>query len=386
MTAWNWNRCVLALACVSLCALAVAQDAPSTKPAGTPHLELGAKEWSFGEVWQGEPESKEISVKNTGDAPLEIDVKSSCGCTVATKPKSPLPPGESTSLTITYNTAGKMGPANQTVTVTTNDPTQQSTAIKVTGNVMPLYEMDPKDGISFGQLWQDSQQTNKLTIVNKYRDKLNLKLKEGQDFGQFAIELKELDPGMRYELTATPKPPLKVGRFQVEAALTTGIERIPEIKAQIYGFVQAPVSVRPAKLFLPKNSVSEMKRVLRVTHAANQAIAVTGAKSTDDAIKVELVPTTQPAGEGKGPQEYQILVVLPPGDRIADGAEPKIEITTNAKDPEFQKLVVPVQIVTTRPRPPASQPLGGAAPTTAPGAPAPAPAPQPARETGQKAG
>lgn len=385
MIASKWNSCVLVLACFCLCTFAAAQDQPPAKPAA-PHLELGAQEWNFGDVWQGEPASKEISVKNAGDAPLEIEAKTSCGCTVATKPKSPLAPGESTSLTISYNTVGKVGPASQTVTIGTNDPTQQSMTIRVTGNVKPLYELDPKDGISFGQLWQDSQVTNKLTVINKYSEKVDLKLKAGQDFGQFAIDFKEIDPGMRYELTAGTKPPLKVGRFQLEVVLTTGIERIPEIKAQIYGFVQAPVTVRPAKLFLPRNSVSEMKRILRVTHAVNQQIEITGAKSTDEAIKVELAPTTQPTGDNSGPREYQVIVVLPPGDRIAEGAEPKIEIVTTAKDPDYQKLIVPVQIVAVpqaTPRPPAGTATSPATPT---GTAAPLPTTQPAGAPTQKPG
>ena len=35
-----------------------------------------------------------------------------------------------------------------------------------------------------------------------------LKLKPGQDFGRFKIELKERKPGQEYELVATTVPPL----------------------------------------------------------------------------------------------------------------------------------------------------------------------------------
>ncbi len=41
---------------------------------------------------------------NTGDAPLIIkDVKSTCGCTVPTKPKEPIAPGKTGEIEVKYN-------------------------------------------------------------------------------------------------------------------------------------------------------------------------------------------------------------------------------------------------------------------------------------------
>ena len=49
-----------------------------------PRLQLGQREWDFGQIWTGDPCKTEIELKNVGDATLKIlDIKSSCGCAAA---------------------------------------------------------------------------------------------------------------------------------------------------------------------------------------------------------------------------------------------------------------------------------------------------------------
>jgi hypothetical protein len=339
------NSAVFLLASLVLLPAARAQDRPPAEAAAVPHIELSASEWNFGTAWQGQPLKYEITVKNTGTAPLEIsEVSSSCGCTVPTKPKSPLDPGESSTMTISYDSAKRPGQAQQTVTLVTNDPARHSVPIKLLGEVKPLYDIDPKEGLIFGQLTQSTRQTRTVTISNKYSDALHLELAEGQDFGPFDIQLKADEPGMRYTLSATTRPPLNVDHYQVMIALTTGIELVPQIRVPLYGFVQPLVNIRPTKLFLPKNSVSEMKRIVRLTYAADYPVEVTAVKASHDAIKVT-VRKAEPGADGQPVDAYQITVVLPPGEMIPEGAEPTVEITTNAKDPQYQRFVIPIQIV-----------------------------------------
>ena len=67
---------------------------------------------------------------NTGDAPLIIkDVKSSCGCTVPTKPTEPILPGEMGKIDVKYNM--NPGPIRKTITV-------ESNAINYEGGMVPL--------------------------------------------------------------------------------------------------------------------------------------------------------------------------------------------------------------------------------------------------------
>ena len=67
---------------------------------------------------------------NTGDAPLIIkDVKSSCGCTVPTKPTDPILPGKTGKIEVKYNM--NPGPIRKTITV-------ESNAINYEGGMIPL--------------------------------------------------------------------------------------------------------------------------------------------------------------------------------------------------------------------------------------------------------
>jgi hypothetical protein len=247
-------------------------------------------------------------------------------------------------MTISYDSARRVGPANQTVTVITNEPERTKVAIRLTGEVKALYDLQPQEGLVFGQLYRSSAEVRTVTITNKYPEPLHLSLPEQPDVGPFTLELKEVEPGVRYALTATTKPPLKVDRFQGLVTVQTGIELVPEIRVPLYGFVQPPVSVRPSKLFLPKNSVSEMKRVLQLSYARDYPVEIVSVQAMPASIKA-VAEKAEPGPDGKPVDTYKVTVTLPPGEMIPAGVEPTIEITTSAKDPEYQHLEVPVHIV-----------------------------------------
>jgi len=359
--------CVLAL---WIAAPLVAQDQPPARK-GEPQLKLSSEEWNFGEVWQGQPLKGEITITNVGDAPLEIlDITTSCGCTLATRPKSPLAPGESSVMTIGYASENRPGRAQHSVTIKTNDLTRPTVSIRVSGEVKPTYTVEPRDGLVFGQLFQKSGESRRVVITNKYTDPLLLSLKPDQDFGPFVVELKPIEVGQKYELIATTKPPLPVGRHQAQVQLLTNLDFLPHIDATLYGFVQPPVTVRPEKLFWPRSYPTEMKRVLRVAHAPDHPIEVTAARANYAEIKVEVekpASGTTPQREGT-----QITVTMPPGDRLPADAQPVIEILTNSPDPAYQKLVVPIQVIgadrTAPPQPGGATPNQVVSPQSAPAA------------------
>lgn len=96
-----------------------------------PKIEFKTETINYGEVVKGEDDGvREFVFTNTGDAPLIIkDVKSSCGCTVPTKPAEPILPGKSDKIVVKYNM--NPGPISKTITVETN-------AINKPNGVIPL--------------------------------------------------------------------------------------------------------------------------------------------------------------------------------------------------------------------------------------------------------
>jgi hypothetical protein len=75
----------------------------------------------FGKVVQGEKVTHEFKFTNIGKKDLIItSAQGSCGCTVPEYPKHPIKPGESAVIKVIFDTNGKTGQQNKTVTLVAN--------------------------------------------------------------------------------------------------------------------------------------------------------------------------------------------------------------------------------------------------------------------------
>lgn len=105
---------------------AVAAKVGSAKTATITHtdgpvLSFENETYSFGEIAKGEVVSYSFRFTNTGAVPLIItDAVATCGCTVPEIPKEPIKPGEAGELKVVFNSAGKQGRQDKTVTVKSN--------------------------------------------------------------------------------------------------------------------------------------------------------------------------------------------------------------------------------------------------------------------------
>ncbi|CAI8380581.1 MAG: Uncharacterised protein [Cryomorphaceae bacterium] len=102
----------------------------------TPNIEMLETSYNFGEIQQGESVTHDFILKNTGDADLIISAaKGSCGCTVPEWPKNPIAKGEEAAIKVTFNSAGRSGKQNKTVTLVTN-AIPNTRVITINGNVI----------------------------------------------------------------------------------------------------------------------------------------------------------------------------------------------------------------------------------------------------------
>lgn len=107
-------------------------------PAGpTTVMAFEETEFDFGTVVDGEKVSHTYTFKNTGEEPLILsNAKGSCGCTVPSWPREPIPPGGEGEITVEFNSQNKKGKRNQKVTITANTNPPQ-TFIYLKGEVLP---------------------------------------------------------------------------------------------------------------------------------------------------------------------------------------------------------------------------------------------------------
>ncbi|WP_322550093.1 DUF1573 domain-containing protein [Flavobacterium psychraquaticum] len=86
-----------------------------------PKVKLDKEIHDFGTIAEGDVVETEFIVTNIGASDLLIvDAKGSCGCTVPEPPKDPIKPGESAPIKVSFDSKGKPGNQEKTVTLTTN--------------------------------------------------------------------------------------------------------------------------------------------------------------------------------------------------------------------------------------------------------------------------
>jgi len=92
--------------------------------------------FDFGTIKKGESASFVYTFTNTGKSDLFIrKVTAACGCTAVITSADMIPPGKTGTIKTSFNSAGKSGKQNKTITVITNDPENPKTILWVKGDI-----------------------------------------------------------------------------------------------------------------------------------------------------------------------------------------------------------------------------------------------------------
>ena len=123
------KRTFLVNALLVLCSLVFAQQ---------PVITFEKMSHDFGKINEADGRVSTIfSFKNEGMAPLVLsNVRASCGCTTPTWTKTPIEPGQTGNITVTYNPNGRPGRFQKTITVTSN-ATEATVKLTIKGEVIP---------------------------------------------------------------------------------------------------------------------------------------------------------------------------------------------------------------------------------------------------------
>jgi len=91
----------------------------------------------FGNLVQGEKVFYSFKFKNTGVADLIISTaRGSCGCTVPTYPKKPIPPGAESKIDVVFNSENLSGISQKTITVLTNSEPDGIKTLTIRSNII----------------------------------------------------------------------------------------------------------------------------------------------------------------------------------------------------------------------------------------------------------
>jgi len=168
---------ILLLAAITMTNLLLAQ----------PAIKVTEESFDFGEIIEGKMASHEFQVTNSGNQPLILNnVQPSCGCTSPHWTKEPIMPGKTGIIKATYNSAGRPGPFNKSLTIISNVGSPKILHIK--GNVVKkedkVYTEEQKKNapkivlekstFSVGKLEVGQKGIAKIKITNKGIDPLEV--------------------------------------------------------------------------------------------------------------------------------------------------------------------------------------------------------------------
>lgn len=104
-------------------------------------LKFDSESHDFKNVSEGSLATHEFKFTNTGNQPIVIaNVQASCGCTTPEWTKTPVLPGKTGIVKAVYNSNGRPGQFNKTVTVTSN-ASNASVALAIKGAVLSREQM-----------------------------------------------------------------------------------------------------------------------------------------------------------------------------------------------------------------------------------------------------
>lgn len=96
---------------------------PAQTDSGAQEEKTDLYQWNFGKVKQGAVLKHDFVLKNETKSILGINnLHTSCGCAVSESTKKSLMPQESSTIKVTFDSSGYLGPVSQFVYVNTDNP------------------------------------------------------------------------------------------------------------------------------------------------------------------------------------------------------------------------------------------------------------------------
>ncbi len=338
--------------------------APAAKPVGlagtgAPKIVLEPTSWDFGQVWQEERQSLTLKVRNEGDASLVLsDVRTTCGCTVAQPERTTVPPGQMTTINVQYDTVGKQGDVSSKVILVSNDPRpgtelynddpnpkRGEAHFKIKGFIKRAILKEPLGGLAVRSLDTKPGQSGKVRLKNQMQEPMHLELKTST-IHELDVEIKEITPGMEYDVIGRTNQELKTGKVRGDLIFTTGLTKEPEFDVSARIEILAPIELVPPVMYFLKTDRDPAQRVVSLQYYGpdgEQNFRVTSGECKDPRVKVTVGPTQPPEEWMRTKLNPPVTAVvrstvsLPPGAEIPpEGLI--IEYTTT--DPECPKVEV----------------------------------------------
>jgi hypothetical protein len=199
-----------------------------------------------GDVWRGEDARYVFKLKNDGDAPLEIDAKPTCGCTVASFDHV-IAPGAEGRIEASIHTTNFRGKLEKTIEFSSNDTDLAAKNLVMTANVRSAIEVSPSESPLIG-LKTSGPTTQDLEIRVAGKDPIHVtRAACSAPYASATVEPVPASNGSTYKLTLTINPAAPMGR---SAFLVTAFTDSPhEPQVNITAVCEKGIVVMPASAY-----------------------------------------------------------------------------------------------------------------------------------------
>ena len=268
----------------------------------------------FGVVPRGARMTHAFNVANPLSVPLTIErLEASCGCTLVRPEQTTIPPGESSRIIASFDTAKFVGPKQVRLTVTLSDPQGRlkELSLKLSAVIRPDLTLSPGQ-LDFGRVDPERVIERTLTLA---------RVQGPDDFAPTRMisacrfldaELTELQrrPGLtRYLLTARLKPGGPAGPFREEIRILTNDPDAPSVTIPVVGEVPEVLVASPRHLALGRLEPGRVVET-RVLIRGPAPFRVTGIDGLGDGVEC-----VDPPWEGSAaarPVQFLTLRFTPP--------------------------------------------------------------------------
>ncbi len=295
----------------------------------------------FGTVTQGVTVDATFTLRNQGDATLEVRaVRPTCGCTVA-KFDPEVAAGGTGTIHATLDTSSFKGPISKSLLVMTNDPEKPSVNLVLKADVQPIIEVLPRPVVRFNTI-QLQPVTEKVVVVTELEKPFKI-TGVTSSVPYITSQVRALEEGERlegkqarqYEVALTLAENAPVGPVNAEITIATDNPKAKEVPVRVFGVVRALLQVTPTQLQFGQVEASMQpgRNVVVVNNREVEPVQVTGAEVNDPAFEAAVLTIE----DGR---RYQVTVTVKPD---ASPGSRDASLTIRTTDPQFPTLQVPVR-------------------------------------------
>lgn len=222
----------------------------------------------FGSVPRGPTLTHHFRLTNNGSAPLHIaGVRVSCGCVTATALQADIAPGQSTAIQALMDTRRFVGSKNVTIFVQFDRPQWEEVRLWVQANARDDIAVSP-DAFTLGKAKRGSAPSSTVTVT--FYGNLGSQITDVQretNYVQTKLqEVRRQGTEVAYQLTASLRPDVPVGKWYTDVWLKTNNPAMPRVRVPLTVEIESALSISPSTVVLGElkpGGVAERRVIIR---------------------------------------------------------------------------------------------------------------------------